>query len=596
MFRRCSLILLVAPHLIGFAASAAEPAFLAPPQYIGPPQPQHAATNRAFQGIPSMAVSPGGRLWANWYAGVTPGEDHNNYVVLSTSGDNGETWKEVLVVDPDGDGPVRTFDPELWMGPDGKLRLFWAQAQGHEASVGGVWCIETDQPDQEQAKWGQPVRITNGVMMCKPVVLTTGEWVLPASTWRQTDDSAKMVVSTDQGRTWSIRGACNVPVEDRQFDEHMFVERKDGSLWLLARTKYGIGQSVSTDRGRTWPDLAPSGIEHPSARFFITRLLSGNLLLVKHGPIGQRTGCEKMGLAPSRNGENPGESEVAKVPVPILSQPRTGRSHLTAFVSTDDGRTWGGGLLLDERAGVSYPDGQQTPDGVIRIIYDYSRTGSRHILMAEFREEDVAAGRTATGGEEPGLAPSGQLDATQDPAGREVPVPLPSPPASDTVRLRRLVSEASGGRERPKPEPAPVAANEDGEPLRKETRGVLAAGDAAAVRLAVGELLFTDRGYVLSELPAALDGAHFLRVGLDGQKKLQCTRAGTVYLLTPVPGRNKDSQTQTLIDQGFAKVALPEVRLFNPSSAANHCTLYQKDCDAGDTIPIGKWAVPLFFP
>ena len=33
-------------------------------------------------------------------------------------------------------------------------------------------------------------------------------------------------------------------------------------------------------------------------------------------------GCEKMGLAPSRNGENPGKSAVAKVPVPIFSQPR----------------------------------------------------------------------------------------------------------------------------------------------------------------------------------------------------------------------------------------------------------------------------------
>ena len=33
--------------------------------------------------------------------------------------------------------------------------------------------------------------------------------------------------------------------EVRQFDEHMFIERRDGSLWLLARTKYGIGESVS---------------------------------------------------------------------------------------------------------------------------------------------------------------------------------------------------------------------------------------------------------------------------------------------------------------------------------------------------------------
>lgn len=379
-------LLIVAP----LTATAEEQVFLAPPQYVGPPQAQHGVTNRAFQGIPSMAVTPGGRLWANWYAGVTPNEDQNNYVVLSTSGDGGTTWREVLVIDPDGEGPVRTFDPELWAAPDGKLRVFWAQTIGHESTVGGVWCIETAEPESANPSWGKPTRITDGVMMCKPIVLSTGEWVLPASTWRQTDHSAKMVVSTDKGQTWSIRGACNVPVDARQFDEHMFVERKDRSLWLLVRTKYGIGESVSADRGATWPELAPSSIAHPSARFFITRLNSGNLLLVKHGPI-----AEKIG-----------------------------RSHLTAFISADDGKTWGGGLLLDERNGVSYPDGQQTADGLIRIIYDYSRTADRHILMASFREEDAAAGKDATG----------------------------------AVRLRQLVSQASGGREKPKtstpPEPA----------------------------------------------------------------------------------------------------------------------------------------------
>ena len=42
---------------------------------------------------------------SDWYAGATPGEDHNNYVVLCTSGDNGKSWNEVLVVDPDAEGP-----------------------------------------------------------------------------------------------------------------------------------------------------------------------------------------------------------------------------------------------------------------------------------------------------------------------------------------------------------------------------------------------------------------------------------------------------------------------------------------------------------
>ncbi len=84
------LLVLVLGGSVISHASGDEPPFLSPPQYVGPPGPAHAATNRAFQGIPSLAVAPEGRIWANWYAGVTPGEDHNNYVVVSTSGDGGE--------------------------------------------------------------------------------------------------------------------------------------------------------------------------------------------------------------------------------------------------------------------------------------------------------------------------------------------------------------------------------------------------------------------------------------------------------------------------------------------------------------------------
>ena len=403
------LTILLLAALTADTALAAEAAELAPPRQVGPALVEHAVTNRAFQGIPSLAVTPGGRLWANWYAGVTPGEDHNNYVTLSTSGDGGATWKEVLVIDPDGGGPVRAFDPELWVSPDGRLFIFWAQMEkGRRESQHGVWCLETGEPEAAQPKWSAPRRIADGVMMCKPLTLASGEWVLPVSLWRAHDDSAQLLVSTDQGKTWTQRGACNVPVGDRGFDEHLFVERRDGSLWLLVRTKYGIGESISTDHGKTWPELKPSAILHPASRFFIRRLASGNLLLVKHGPL----------------------------------DAKTGRSHLTAFISTDDGRKWGGGLLLDERAGVSYPDGQQAADGIIRIIYDYSRTGDRHILMAAFREEDAAAGKAV----------------------------------SNAVRLRQLVSAASGGQEKGRAAAKAVIPNAPGEPLRKGTPGTLALG------------------------------------------------------------------------------------------------------------------------
>lgn len=332
-----------------------ETALLAPPQMIGRPDSSHSLSSRAFQGIPSLAISPAGRLWATWYAGCTPGEDHNNYVVLSTSGDGGRTWKEVLVVDPDGAGPVRAFDPQVWVDPRKRLWLFWAQSCGHQGTVAGVWAVTAEDPDSGAPLWSPPRRLTDGVMMGKPVVLSSGEWILPASTWRQTDTSAKVVVSMDSGRTWSVRGGCHVPVEDRSYDEHMIVERNDHSLWMLVRTSYGIGESTSMDRGRTWSPLRHSSIRHTCSRFFIRRLHAGDLLLVKHGPVGEQSD----------------------------------RSQLTAYRSDDDGRTWSGGLMLDERKGVSYPDGQQDADGTIYVVYDYSRTGAREILMAEFQPDDI---------------------------------------------------------------------------------------------------------------------------------------------------------------------------------------------------------------
>ena len=464
-------------------------------------------------------------MWANWYAGITPGEDRNNYVVLTTSGDDGSTWQETLVIDPDGPGPVRTFDPELWLAPNGTLYVFWAQAEGHDGTVSGVWAIHTTTPDKAQPEWSSPQRLTDGIMMCKPIVLSTGEWVLPVSTWRKTDFSARVIVSTDEGKNWSLRGACQVPPEVRQFDEHMLIERKDGSLWMLVRTNYGIGEAVSQDRGKTWSELTPTNLPHPSARFFITRLHSGNLLLVKHGGL----------------------------------ETKTGRSHLTAFVSSDDGQSWQGGLLLDERNGVSYPDGQQTADGVIHIIYDFERTRTRHILLASFTEQDVAAGK----------------------------------PVSDQLKLARVVSQASGGQEKKQAAVEPVKPNADGAPLLNGPTARIRSDKAESAPFTLKTRLFTDRSYTLAELPEPFQGAQFLQLPLDGQKQLRCETAGVVWLLTPHPERNKDSQARSLIEQGFVKAALPEVRLFNPSSPANYCTVYQKQCAAGEEITVGKWAVPV---
>ena len=70
-----------------------------------------------------------------------------------------------------------------------------------------------------------------------------------------------------------------------------------------------------------------------------------------------------------------------------------GREALSAWVSDDDGRSWSGGLVIDHRSGVSYPDGFQAPDGTIYIAYDWRRSEKGHILYGKFTEKDVLAGK-----------------------------------------------------------------------------------------------------------------------------------------------------------------------------------------------------------
>src|SRR5690606_23558865 len=138
---------------------------------------------RQFTGISSMAITESGRMWAVWYTGVTPGEDNNNYVAVATSIDGGNYWDEVLAIDTDGGGPVRTFDPEVWVDPDGKLWVFWAQGISRKIQVemdghiAGVWAITTEEGHKARPKWSSPERLAEGVMMCKPTVLKNGEWV-----------------------------------------------------------------------------------------------------------------------------------------------------------------------------------------------------------------------------------------------------------------------------------------------------------------------------------------------------------------------------------------------------------------------------------
>ena len=74
-----------------------------------------------------------------------------------------------------------------------------------------------------------------------------------------------------------------------------------------------------------------------------------------------------------------------------------------------------------------------------------------------------------------------------------------------------------------------------------------------------------------------------------------CAKPGVLGVLTPMPNRNRDSLQKSLEAQGFRRVALPEIRLFDPFNTGDFVTLFQKPCKAGETVKVGKWGVPIWF-
>lgn len=330
---------------------------------IGRIDEAHSKAGRRHEGIPSIAVTRDGTMWATWYASPTTNEDEYNYLVMSRS-TNGIDWEEVFFCDPDGDGPRRCFDPEIFVSPDGLLRWTWTDRVGAVFSLNGadqLWMATLDPATCTFTE--SPRIIARGVMMNKPCFLPDGTWLMPVAHWWE-NPSACVYASTDGGKTFEYRGGARIPKTDRGYDEHTILAKKDGTLKVYIRTfSQGncLWEAESSDGGRTWTAPVPSRAASLSSRSFVTALADGRWLMVKHGGY-------------------------SKIP--------SDRRDLTALVSDDEGDSWWGGLVLDSRPGCSYPDGQQLPDGSIVVVSDYDRVGVREISYVVFTADDVLYGTT----------------------------------------------------------------------------------------------------------------------------------------------------------------------------------------------------------
>ena len=135
---------------------------------------KYQADQRLWQGIPGIEVTKKGRIFSTFYSGGCD-EETGNYVVLLKS-DNGIEFSEPIAVVYKEN--YRCYDACIWIDPLDRLWLIWSIMPDN-----GVYAVICDDPDAKELVWGKEFLIGYDVMMNKPTVLSTGEWLFPIAVW-----------------------------------------------------------------------------------------------------------------------------------------------------------------------------------------------------------------------------------------------------------------------------------------------------------------------------------------------------------------------------------------------------------------------------
>lgn len=330
---------------------------------------------RQFQGCPTIAITPKGRIFAGWYAGGSREPHMENYNVIVYSDDDGKSWSKPICVMPSNkEKLIHVLDIQLWTSPDGKLYVFWVQnnvspaigeppeltntkpgvrTDGYDFTdfTHAEWCMICDEPDADNIVFSTPRYLDIGFLRCKPTVLSSGEWL--NFNYDQEHDRYGYSISLDKGESYKhYYGSKKL---ETRFDEAMAYEKLDGSIRMLARSSAKkLVESYSFDKGMSWTDAKFTNIESPDTRIFVARTPSGRILLVNN------------------------DSSKS-------------RCNMCVYLSEDDGANWKYKRHIDERDNLSYPD-VDFYNGKIYLTYDRERCGigsAREILFMSFTEDDI---------------------------------------------------------------------------------------------------------------------------------------------------------------------------------------------------------------
>lgn len=330
----------------------------------------YAFSDRRWNGLPTVCLTEGGRLWAGFMTGGYGEPDPLNYNAFHYSDDGGVTWSEESLVIDQKDEDRYLYQPHLFMH-EGKMLLYLNNA--------GQNVITIENPDcenpSENLKLSKATKVLGYNSAHRPTILSEkwdNIWLFSAE---NSASENNLIYASTNGLKWEEYSTVSSSNGNRRWWEAQITECADGTLIHMSRLENGADGGMqlaySYDGGETWTQTQAN-----NGRPFLSYCNKSHMQLLDSGNLLLLVACSKLG-----------------------------RQNLTAFLSEDNGKTWPYSLSLDARDqfgdsfGCGYPEAAnlQGENGEIYAVWD-ARFSYAEIGCARFTEEDIKAGKIVTDG------------------------------------------------------------------------------------------------------------------------------------------------------------------------------------------------------
>ena len=295
----------------------------------------------------TIAETPAG-IVASWFGGTR--EKNKDVEIWISRKVDGKWTKPISIANGIQNENLRhpCWNPVLYQVPNGPLQNYY--------KVGPTprdWWGMLIESNDDGVSWGDPVKLPDGILgpiKNKPVLLSNGTLISPTSTehdgWR-----VHFEYSNDYGKTWTKSEPINDGKQYNAIQPSVLIYLGN-KFQIMARSKENSVLSAwSTDFGKTWSDLKPSGLPNPNSGTDAVTLKDGRQLLV-YNHVGEK---------PNKWGGK--------------------RSPLNVAISKD-GVTWEAVLVLEDQEGeYSYPSVIQAKDGKVHIVYTWKRDRVKHVVV-----------------------------------------------------------------------------------------------------------------------------------------------------------------------------------------------------------------------